>query len=44
MTDNNQEFDFSVIADDCESSDGQTRHIKGNVRLTPKTETAEKTA
>lgn len=30
--DNVTDFDFSVIASDCESSDGQTRHIFGQVK------------
>jgi len=36
-------FDFSAIAQDCESSDGQTRHIYGEVNE-PVTETVESNA
>lgn len=37
--------DFSIIAQDCESSDGQTRHVYGMTRKTAHVkENAEKTA
>ncbi len=39
-----QDFDFSLIVDDVESSDGQSRHVYGKAHQTAKKETAEETA
>lgn len=41
--DNTQEFDFSLIVDDCESSDGQKRHQYFETKETePEPETIQK--
>ncbi len=44
MANTQHDFDFSLIAEDCESSDGQKRHVYGMTRPAPVKETAEKTA
>lgn len=34
----NLDFDFSLIAEDCESSDGQSRYVVGEVKTQKETE------
>ena len=41
MSNNEQPFDFSLIAHDCESSDGQSRYIYGADNEVKKTESVE---
>jgi len=43
MKNNDSGFDFSLIAQDVDSSDGQTRHIYGQAKPVKKEETVEET-
>jgi hypothetical protein len=44
MDNNNSDFDFSLIAQDVDSSDGQTRYIYGQAKPVEKEETVEESA
>jgi len=44
MDKNSKPFDFSLIAQDVESSDGQTRHIFGQAKSAKKNEPVKETA